>query len=233
MNKFLNKIVVVTGAAGNLGKAVVASFLEAGATVCALDHGHGRLAGLFPEENSLSIYENVNLNDRNATIDLGKQIVLEHSVIDVLVNTVGGFTMGERVDQTSPETWEKMININVIPLLNSAAAFVPVMIEAGKGKVINIGAGAGLKGGSKMGAYAAAKAAVIRLTESMAAELKPFHIQANCILPGTIDTPQNRQAMPNSDFSKWISPHDIAKGILFLASSDADAISGVSLPIMG
>lgn len=233
MDDFKEKIVVVTGAAGNLGRAVVQAFLDEGATVCGLDHRQGRLEGLFLAAKNFYIYENVDLANRQGVIDLGGKILSEFGSVDVLVNTVGGFTMGERVDQTLPGTWEKMININVMPLLNSAAAFVPGMIAAGRGKIINIGASAALKGGPKMGAYAAAKAAVLRLSESMAGELKPDNIQINCVLPGTIDTPQNREAMPNADFSKWVAPAKIARGILFLASPDADAITGVALPISG
>ena len=233
MYDFSNKVVVVTGAAGNLGKAVVTEFLETGAVVCGLDHRQGRLEKMFPTQPNIHIYENVDLNDRDAVIDLGVKIITKHGHIDVVVNTVGGFTMGERVDQISAETWGKMININVHSLLNISAACVPAMIDAGKGKIISIGAGAALKGGAHMGAYSAAKSAVLRLTESMAAELKPYNIQANCVLPGTIDTPENRKAMPNADFTKWVAPKYIARGILFLASADADAVSGVALPVTG
>jgi NAD(P)-dependent dehydrogenase (short-subunit alcohol dehydrogenase family) len=153
--------------------------------------------------------------------------------VDVLVNTVGGFTMGERVDQITAETWNKMMDINVRSLLNASATFVPRMLEAGGGKIVTVSAGAALKGGAKMGAYAAAKAAVLRLTESMAGELKASNIQANCVLPGTIDTPENREAMPNADFDKWVTPEKIARVILFLSSPGAEAITGAAIPITG
>lgn len=232
MFDYTDKVIVVTGAAGNLGRAVVDAFLAAGGTVCGLDHRQGRLAEMFPEHGgALHIYENADLTDRKALIALGGQIQAEVGRVDVLVNTVGGFTMGERVDQISIETWDRMMNINVRSFLNAAAAFVPGMLAAGGGKVVSVGAGAALEGGAKMGAYAAAKAAVLRLTESMAAELKASNIQANCILPGTIDTPENRQAMPNADFGKWVTPEQVADVILFLSSPDADAISGAAVPI--
>jgi NAD(P)-dependent dehydrogenase (short-subunit alcohol dehydrogenase family) len=234
MFDFSDKVIVVSGAAGNLGRAVVDAFLAAGGTVCGLDHRQGRLAEMFSTQGgNFHIYENVDLTDREALIALGEEIQAELDRVDVLVNTVGGFTMGERVDEISTATWNRMMNINVISLLNAAAAFVPGMLAADGGKIVSIGAGAALKGGAKTGAYAAAKAAVMRLTESMAAELKASNIQANCILPGTIDTPENRQAMPNADFEKWVTPEQIARVILFLSSPDANAISGAAVPITG
>jgi NAD(P)-dependent dehydrogenase (short-subunit alcohol dehydrogenase family) len=234
MFDFVDKVIVVTGAAGNLGGAVVDAFLAAGGTVCGLDHRQGRLAEMFSlQAGNLHIYENVDLTDREALIVLGEQIKAEVGQVNVLVNTVGGFTMGERVDQISAETWERMMTINVISFLNAAAAFVPGMIAAGKGKVVTVGSGAALKGGVKMGAYAATKAAVLRLTESMAGELKDNNIQANCILPGTIDTAENRQAMPNADFSKWVTPEQVAQVILFLSSPAANVVSGAAVPITG
>ena len=234
MFDFTNHVIVVTGAAGNLGRAVVEAFLAAGGTVCGLDHRQGRLLDLFPEHaGTLHIYENADLTNREALIALGEQIRAEVGQVDVLVNTVGGFTMGERVDQITAETWNKMMDINVRSLLNASATFVPRMLEAGGGKIVTVSAGAALKGGARMGAYAAAKAAVLRLTESMAGELKASNIQANCVLPGTIDTPENREAMPNADFDKWVKPDKIARVILFLSSPGAEAITGAAIPITG
>lgn len=234
MFDFAEKVIVVTGAAGNLGRAVTASFLDAGGTVCGLDHRQGRIAELFTENpEKLRIFEGVDITDRAVMLTLGERIRVEVGQVEVLVNTVGGFTMGERVDQISEATWQKMLNLNVVSLLNASAAFVPGMLSAGHGKVVSIGSGASLKGGAKMGAYAAAKGAVLRLTESMSAELKPDNIQVNCVLPGTIDTPENRQAMPGADFYKWVTPEQVAQAILFLSSPAADAITGVALPIPG
>lgn len=236
MFDFKDQVIVVTGAAGNLGRAVAKAFLEAGGTVCALDHRAGRLASLFPEDDRqgiLQIYEQVDVTDRAGMVALGQRIRGEVGTVDVLVNTVGGFTMGERVDEISAKTWRSMMDLNVTSLLNAAAAFVPDMMTAGHGKVVLVGSGASLKGGAKMGAYAAAKSAVLRLTESMAAELKASNIQANCVLPGTIDTPENRQAMPGADVSKWVTPKQVAQAILFLASPAADGITGTALPVTG
>jgi NAD(P)-dependent dehydrogenase (short-subunit alcohol dehydrogenase family) len=234
MFDFKGKVIGVTGAAGNLGSAVVAAFLDAGGTVCGLDHRQGRLAEMFPEnEGSLHIYEGVDITDRAAMLTLGERIEGEVGPVDVLVNTVGGFTMGERVDQISVKTLHNMLDLNVHSLLNASAAFVPGMLAAGRGKVVSIGSGASQKGGAKMGAYAAVKGAVLRLTESMAAELKAKNVQVNCVLPGTIDTPQNRQAMPGADFEKWVTSEQVAQVILFLSSSAADGITAAAVPVFG
>ena len=234
MSDFKDKVIVVTGAAGNLGSAVVAAFLDAGGTVCGLDHRQGRLSEMFPENaGNLNIYEGVDITDRAAMLALGERIQAEVGPVDVLVNTVGGFTMGERVDQISVKTWQNMLDLNVYSLFNASAAFVPGMMSAGRGKVVSVGSGASQKGGAMMGAYAAVKGAVLRLTESMAAELKANNVQANCVLPGTIDTPQNRQAMPGVDFEKWVTPEQVAQVILFLSSSAADGITGAAVPVFG
>lgn len=234
MVDFNAKVIVVTGAAGNLGRVVTVAFLDAGGSVCALDHRQGRLADLLPESNDkLFIYEGVDITERELMKALGERIQAEVGSVDILVNTVGGFSMGERVDQITEKTWQKMYELNVQSLLNASAAFLPGMRSAGHGKVITVGSGASHKGSARMGAYAAAKAAVLRLTESMAAELKSSNIQANCVLPGTIDTPQNRQDMPDADYKKWVMPEQVAHAILFLSSSAADEITGASLPIFG
>ena len=236
MGKFTGKIVVVSGSAGALGREVVKAFLREGATVCALDNREGRLAGLGLEEGSvgeLVIIENVDLSQANIIPILRSEVHQQAGLVDVIVNTVGGFSYGEPVYGLSSETWQKMLDINVNAFLNLTKALVPDLMEKGEGKVVAIGAKAALKGGAKMGAYSATKAALLRLVESMAAELVSEGIQVNCVIPGTIDTPNNRAEMPNADFSKWVPPLKIAETILFLASPDADAITGAAVPVYG
>lgn len=233
---FTGSVVVVTGASGNLGQAVAKAFLEAGATVCALDYRKGRLEKVLSKGNApgeLSLYEEVDVTEVDSLKEVGKHICDSFGKVDILVNTVGGFTMGERVHELSSSTWRKMMNLNVQSFLNTAAVFIPVMIEQGGGKVVSIGSKASLQGGAKSGAYAAAKGALLRLTESMASEMKSHNIQVNCVLPSTIDTPENRQEMPNSDFSKWVSPEHISQVILFLSSAASDEITGAAIPVFG
>jgi NAD(P)-dependent dehydrogenase (short-subunit alcohol dehydrogenase family) len=236
MFDFEGKIIVVTGAAGNLGQAVVKGFLQSNGTVCGLDHRSGRLEQFKSlKEGAASFYafDEVDLTDKTKMLSLAERIKSEVGVVNMLVNTVGVFSMGEPVYGISEETWQRMMRMNVTSLLNAAAAFVPTMIETGGGKVITIGAKAGLLGMANAGAYSAAKAALLRLTESMAGELKQKNIQVNSVVPGIIDTPQNRKDMPNADFEKWVSPEQVTDAILFLASSSADSISGAAIPVYG
>jgi len=236
MRNLQDRVIVVTGAAGNLGSAVCKAFLHQGCTVCGLDHKEGRLDGMvdFVSGNGmLYIFDNVDVTDREGMLRIGEKIREEVGSVDVIVNTVGGFTMGERVDQISAETWQSMMSLNVQSFLNCSAAFVPEMIENESGKVITVGSRASLKGGARMGAYAAAKGALLRLTESLADELGQYQIQVNCVMPSTIDTPENREEMPKADFSKWVAPEKIADVIVFLASEESDAVNGVAIPVFG
>src|SRR5262249_9953368 len=112
-----------------------------------------------------------------------------------------------------------------------ARAVVPDMIRTKSGRIVNIGARAGLRGGARMAAYSASKSTVIRLTESLAEELKGQGVNVNCVLPSIIDTARNRADMPDADFSKWVRPADLARVIAFLASDDARAIHGAAIPV--
>ncbi len=173
MTDLSGKIIVVSGAAGNLGKAVVKVFLSSGAVVCGLDHREGRLKAAFTPSDftgELHCYDHVDVNDRDGMKALAERVLEEVGSADVLVNTVGDFTAGERVHEISLDTWEQMFSKNVFSFLNLTHAFVPGMLEKGHGKIISVGSGASLKGGAKTGAYSAAKGALLRLTESMAAE---------------------------------------------------------------
>ncbi len=235
MTDLSGKIIVVSGAAGNLGKAVVKAFLSSGAVVCGLDHREGRLKAAFtPSEftGELHYFDNVDVTDRDGMKALAEKVLDEVGCADVLVNTVGDFTAGERVHEISLDTWEQMFSKNVFSFLNLTHAFVPGMLEKGHGKIISVGSGASLKGGAKTGAYSAAKGALLRLTESMAAELASENIQVNCVMPGTIDSPKIRAIEPDTDFSKWVKPEQIADVILFLASPASDALTGKGISLL-
>lgn len=234
MDSMSNQVVVVSGAAGGLGREVVRAFLAQGAAVCALDNRQGRVTNFedgLPGE--INLFENIDLTDRMVVEPLAEAVHDRVGKVDVIVNTVGGFAYGETVHGLSFDTWERMMGLNVYSFLNLTSAFVPDLIEKGQGKVISVGSGASLKGSAKMGAYAAAKGALLRLTESMAAELLAYGIRVNCVLPGTIDTPKNRAEMPDADRNKWVSSQLIAETILFLSSAKADAITGATIPVFG
>ena len=141
--------------------------------------------------------------------------------------------MGQPVHETPEDSWELMLGLNAKSVINCARAVVPGMLAAGRGKIVNIAALAGLSGKANMGAYSASKSAVIRLTESMSAELRDRGINVNCILPSTIDTPQNRADMPKADPRRWVAPDALADVVLFLASDAARAIHGAAIPVNG
>ncbi len=232
--EFANRTVVVTGAAGNLGRAVAAAFAARGATLVLLDRSEEALRQAYggggDERRALAA---VDLLDRAAAARAIDDAVARFGRIDVLANLAGGFRMGEAVHETSDATWDFLLDINVRTLLNAVHAVVPHMLAAGGGRIVNVGAAAALKGVALMGAYVAAKSAVIRLTEAMAAELREKNINVNCVLPTIIDTPENRAAMPEADPRRWVAPADLANAIVFLASDAARAIHGAALPVSG
>ena len=220
MYDFDGKRVVVTGSAGVLGGAVADAFHRAKADVMGVD-----IVRTTPAHRSMV----ADLTDP----DGAKRAVEEIGHIDVLANIAGGFAMGESVAETSDETWDFMFNLNARTVLNMVRAVVPGMRDQGAGRIINIGARAALRGAGAMGAYCASKSVVLRLTESLADELKADGVNVNCILPSIIDTPRNREDMPQADFSKWVKPGDIAAVVMFLASDAASAIHGASIPVEG
>jgi NAD(P)-dependent dehydrogenase (short-subunit alcohol dehydrogenase family) len=153
--------------------------------------------------------------------------------IDVLVNTVGGFRAGKMLHETPIETWDFLLNLNARSVFIACQKVIPHMLNQRSGKIVNVAARPGIEGQAGMAAYSASKSAVIRLTESMAAELKSQGVNVNCIIPGTIDTPQNREAMPDADYSTWVTPESLAEVILFLSSESARDVHGASLPVYG
>ena len=219
--------VMLTGAAGNLGRAVAAAFADAGANLVLLD-----LQGKLQESDRQLFVPTdlLNVESVQAAVD---QAVQRFKRIDVLCNLAGGFRMGAPVHETSDKAWNFLFDVNARTVLHMARAVVPHMLKAGGGKIVNVGAYAAQKGAAQMGAYVAAKSAVIRLTETMAAELREKNINVNCVLPTIIDTPENRAAMPDADPKRWVAPQDLARVILFLASDAARAIHGAALPVTG
>ena len=216
------RTVVLTGASGNLGQAVVAAF--AGENVVLLDVRPPRGEGLFIQTDLL---------DARSVQAAADQVRGRFGRIDVLCNLAGGFRMGAPVHETSDKDWDFLFDLNARTVLNTAKAVVPGMIKSGGGKIVNVGAYAAQKGAAQMGAYIASKSALIRLTETMAAELREHGINVNCVLPTIIDTPENRAAMPHADPRKWVAPQDLAAVVLFLASDAARAIHGAALPVTG
>ena len=234
-DNFANKVIVVTGAAGALGSAVSAFFHSQGAKVANLDYSLDvfKQNGISAIDSEQQLFIALDLTERQACAQAAQTIIQRWSRIDCLINIAGGFIMGEAVHETSDKTWDFLFNLNTRSVLNTAAAFVPTMIAQQSGKIVNISAGAAHHGIATMGTYVASKCAVLRLTESMALELRDNQINVNCILPGTIDTARNRSDMPNADFNRWVAPSQIASVIGFLCSDAANAVHGAGIPVTG
>jgi NAD(P)-dependent dehydrogenase (short-subunit alcohol dehydrogenase family) len=230
---FKNKTVLITGAAGNVGRAVTQAFTERGARLVLVDLYADKLRDTFLDENEDRMFVAANLLQPELASAAVKTAISRFGRIDVLCNLAGGFRMGDPVHETTVATWDFLFDLNARTVLYMAQAVVPHMIKSGGGKVVNVGAFAAMKGSAQMGAYIASKSAVMRLTEAMSAELRGYNINANCVLPTIIDTPENRAAMPHVDPALWVAPQDLANAILFLASDQAKAVHGASLPVCG
>ena len=222
------KTIAVTGAFGFLGTAVVKTLLERGANVVAVD-----LADAPRDPKALGaahLHGGVDLGNGEAATAAFEAIAKAHGGLHGLVNIAGGFVW-EKVQGGSLDTWDKLYQMNLrtaVAATQAALAYLP-----DGGRIINIGANGAVKAGAGMGAYAASKAGVMRLTEALAEELKPRGITVNALLPSIIDTPANRADMPDADFGAWVQPAQLAAAIAFLLSDEASAITGALLPVVG
>jgi NAD(P)-dependent dehydrogenase (short-subunit alcohol dehydrogenase family) len=233
---FTDLVVVVTGAAGNLGVAVARAFQNARAKLALVDRSSDRLPKLFHDlagsPNHL-FTPPTDVTDPDSVAAAIAEIVSRFGRIDALVNTAGGYRAGTPLHETSLDDWEFMLNLNARSVFVMCQAVIPQMLRQGQGRIINVASRAALGGDALHAAYSASKTAVVRLTESMDAELKNHGVNVNCVMPGMIDTPQNRAAMPGADFSIWVAPEAVADVILFLASDAARAIHGAAIPVYG
>jgi NAD(P)-dependent dehydrogenase (short-subunit alcohol dehydrogenase family) len=221
------KVVVVTGALGALGKVVVEQALARGARVAGVDHAPSRAA----TTSSRMEIGSIDLSDTEAAKRAINAVAAHFGGLDALINIAGGFAF-ETVAEGEPKTWQRMYALNVLTTLNASRSAIPHLAASGAGRIVNVGAMGALQAGSGMGAYAASKAGVHRLTEALAAEWKG-KITVNAVLPSIIDTAANRASMPKADFSKWVTAQELAEVILFLASDAASAVTGALLPVSG
>ena len=218
--------VVVTGGFGALGSAVAAAFAAAGHRVARIDFAAA------PTERDPRYLDlgGVDLTDTSAAASSVSQVKTALGGIDMLVNIAGGFTW-ESVSEGTLETWLRMYAMNLATAVTMIQCALPALLEAEGARIVCVGAGAAIKADRGMGAYAAAKSGVHRLTESLAAELADKDITVNAILPSIIDTAANRADMPGADFGSWVQPAAIADVLLFLASPASRAISGALIPV--
>lgn len=231
------EVAVVTGGAGALGRWIVRAFAAAGVRVHAPVRSRRRveeveafldeeLSGRAPARTSWTACD---VTDPEAVERFMDDVRDASDGLDALVNGVGGFAMGP-LAETGPDTWRRMMEVNATSAFLCARAAAPLMKETGGGAIVNVASMPGLaRGGAGMSAYAASKSAVVSLTYSLAEELRPDGITVNAIVPTIIDTPANRDAMPDADTSTWLHPREIARVVTFLAGEEGRVVNGAAL----
>ncbi len=233
MSELTGKVAVVTGAAGNLGRAVCQALAAKGVCVALLGRDSQSLEQARAELGDDAGAFAADLLDPQALGEAIAAVMARFGRIDILANIAGGFTMGPPLHETSDRDWDLMMDINARTVFNACRAVIPHLLARGGGRIVNVAARAALQGQGYMAPYSASKAVVIRLTESLAAEYRDQGITANCVLPGTLDTPENRAAMPDADHGRWVPIAALADVILFLVSDAARAVNGAAIPVYG
>jgi NAD(P)-dependent dehydrogenase (short-subunit alcohol dehydrogenase family) len=231
-----DRVVLITGATGEFGPYVARAFCQTGArlslTARKLETAQA-LADDLGLEAAQALPHAVDLTQADSVTAWVEAVKDRWGRADVLVNLAGGYKPGKPVHELDETDLDFMLNINFRSTFLACRAVVPLMLAQGSGKIINVGAKAGLAAGRRSTAYAVSKAAVLRLTEALSAEVREQHINVNAVIPSTIDTPANRDAQPNADPAKWAKPEDLAAVITFLASDAASAIHGAAVPVYG
>ena len=236
MTRLKNKVIIITGAVGNLGRAVAERVQTEGGEMVLVDRSVDRLEKSYGDLKAYEQYwlaGGVDLTEPKAVNDMAAAAFKRFGRIDGLVNTVGGFRGGKPVHEADLSEWDFLYDINVRTALNACRAVIPYMLKSQSGRIINVGSRNAFQGSPNYAAYSATKAMVLRLSESLAGELKARGINVNCIVPGTLDTPQNREAMPKADFATWVPPGDLAHVIAFLLSDGARSVTGTAVPVYG
>jgi 3-oxoacyl-[acyl-carrier protein] reductase len=220
------RVVLITGAKGGLGSFVTERFLAAGATVIGTSRSIKQSDFINPRFTAMS----ADFSDAAAVQGMVNQIVSRFGKIDVLAHIMGGFAAGA-VAETDDKTWAQMLDLNLISAFHALRAVIPPMRNAKYGRIVAVGSLAATEPHAGLGAYVTSKTAMAALVQTVALENAEANITANVVLPGTMDTPGNRAAMPTADFSKWLQPNDVASLILMLADEGAGLITGTLVPI--
>lgn len=227
-----DKTVIVTGAFGALGRVVARTLAAKGAKLALVDAAPAVPEALAGEFAGHLLLPGVDLTHQAATEAMVAKVVSTHRTLDAVVNIAGGFRWETIVDG-DPATWDAMFTLNVKTTLHVCRASLPHMLDRPGSRIVNIGAGAAGKAAAGMGAYAASKSGVLRLTEALSEETKDRGLTVNAILPSIIDTPANRKDMPDADVSRWVAPEAVADVVAFLLSDAARAITGAGIPVAG
>jgi NAD(P)-dependent dehydrogenase (short-subunit alcohol dehydrogenase family) len=234
-SRFSDKVALVTGGTGGLGRAVTLAFLHEGASVIATyikkDEADALRDAVGPNAH-LELLP-LDATDEAACRALVDGITARHGHLDILVNTIGGYAAGKPAWETETKVYELMLTLNFRAGYNLARAVVPAMLRRKSGAMVNIAAKAAFDHAAGAAAYAASKSAALALFDSLAQDLKGSGVRANSVLPSIIDTEPNRKAMPDADFSKWPKPEEIAQVVLFLCSPEAKMVHGAAIPVYG
>lgn len=234
--RFSGRTVLVAGGTGGLGRAVSLAFLVEGAVVVVTYRREDELAALKTAagaDASRLEGQRVDVTEEASVSRLVDTVVARHQRLDALVNAVGGYAGGVKLWNLDPKVFDQMLALNLRSGFVLSRAVVPAMLQQGYGAIVNVASRAAFDHAAGSAAYAASKAAAVALMDALAADLNGTGVRVNSILPSIIDTPANRNAMPDADFSSWPKPEDIARVILFLCSDDAKLIHGAALPVYG
>ena len=230
---FSGKVVLITGGTGALGRAVAQAFGTSNATTVVTYIIDEEMEDVKTKIKTIAELVKADITKEDQAKKLVSHLIETYDRIDVLVNVVGGYLGGKSVAELDETEWDKMMNMNLKSAFLISKHVIPLMVSAKHGKIVHISSRTGLKSDGYDSAYSASKSGLIRLVESISEEVKEHNINVNCILPSTIDTEANRNAMPNSDFSKWVKTEDLANLILFLCSDEAKVINGAAIPGYG
>ncbi|HZZ31163.1 MAG TPA: SDR family NAD(P)-dependent oxidoreductase [Phenylobacterium sp.] len=225
------RVFAITGASGVLGSAVAKAVVGQGCRVALIDHVHHTPHGLV-EGDDVLILGGVDLTDAESASAAIDAAAARFGGLDVVLNIAGGFSW-ETVEAGGGDTWRRLFLLNVQTAANVCRAAIPHLKRSKGGRIVNVGANGAVKAALGMGAYAASKAGVHRLTEALAEELKTSGVTVNAVLPSIIDTPTNRADMPKAHFATWVTPEELTSVMLFLASEKASAVTGALIPVTG
>ena len=229
--RFAGQTVLVTGGTGGLGRAVALAFLEESANVIVTYRKQAEFEAL-PRNARLEGFS-TDVTDEAAVHELVESILGRHGKLDVLVNTVGGYTGSVKFWEADGKALDQMLALNLRSGYTLCRVIVPAMLRQQHGSIVNIAAKAAIDPAGGAAAYSASKAAAVAMVASLAVDLKGTGVRVNSVLPSIIDTEANRRAMPKADFTRWPKPEQIAKVILFLASDDAIVVHGAAIPVYG
>jgi len=230
-----NRVALITGATGGLGRVVVKRFLQEHAVIAVVYRSEDKLEELrkYAGDN-ITGYE-ADLTDATSVKSLHEQVTENLGRVDILLNIAGGYAGGVPMAESRESMLDEMIALNTRSAWLCSRAFLPGMIERNLGRIVSVSAKNATPRGRRAGniAYAISKEGIITLTEALAEELTKTDVTVNCVLPSTIDTDDNRRKMPKADTSKWVRPQDIAEVILFLSSQSSKAVTGAAIPVFG